>query len=100
MLDVLSTVKVALYAEVMRQSRLGLVDLDAAVSTRPGDLTGGSGVVALLRPRAALSEGEEFLGRLGAIVFARWWPGPGPVPVRPGWLSGRLRPHDVLPAER
>ncbi|MBO0806595.1 MAG: serine hydrolase, partial [Nocardiopsaceae bacterium] len=34
----------------------------------------------------ALSEGEEILGRLGAIVLARWWPGPAPVPVRDGWL--------------
>jgi beta-lactamase class A len=36
----------------------------------------------------ALSEGEQILGRLGAIVLARWWPGPGPVPVRAGWLPG------------
>jgi beta-lactamase class A len=48
----------------------------------------------------ALAEGAEILGRLGAIVLARWWPGPGPVPVRPGWLGGRLRPHDSLPGER
>ena len=48
----------------------------------------------------ALAEGEEILGRLGAIVLARWWPGPGPVPVRPAWLSGRTQPHDSLPAER
>jgi beta-lactamase class A len=34
----------------------------------------------------ALAEGAEILGRLGAIVLARWWPGPGPVPVRHGWL--------------
>jgi hypothetical protein len=34
----------------------------------------------------ALAEGEVLLGRLGAIVLARWWPGPGPVPVRDGWL--------------
>jgi beta-lactamase class A len=33
-----------------------------------------------------LSEGEHVVGQLGAIVLARWWPGPGPVPVRPGWL--------------
>jgi beta-lactamase class A len=37
----------------------------------------------------ALAEGNEILGRLGAIMLARWWPGPGPVPVRPGWLSYR-----------
>ena len=50
-----STVKVAIYAEVMRQSRLGLVDLDARAATRPADLTGGSGVLALLRPGTAWS---------------------------------------------
>ena len=38
------------------------------------------------RTMTALAEGNEILGRLGAIVLARWWPGPGPVPVRPGWL--------------
>jgi hypothetical protein len=36
----------------------------------------------------ALAEGDEILGRLGAIVLARSWPGPAPVPVRPGWLPG------------
>jgi beta-lactamase class A len=35
---------------------------------------------------SALAEGERIVGMLGAIVLARWWPGPGPVPVRPGWL--------------
>jgi beta-lactamase class A len=39
------------------------------------------------RSMTALAEGNEILGRLGAIILARWWPGPGPVPVRPGWLS-------------
>jgi beta-lactamase class A len=38
------------------------------------------------RTMTALAEGNEILGRLGAIVLARWWPGPGPVPVRDGWL--------------
>ncbi|MGH3169757.1 MAG: serine hydrolase, partial [Trebonia sp.] len=38
------------------------------------------------RTMTALAEGDEILGRLGAIVLARWWPGPGPVPVRDGWL--------------
>jgi len=38
------------------------------------------------RTMTALAEGNEILGRLGAVVLARWWPGPGPVPVRPGWL--------------
>lgn len=38
------------------------------------------------RTMTALAEGNEILGRLGAILLARWWPGPGPVPVRPGWL--------------
>ena len=36
----------------------------------------------------ALAEGDELLGRLGAVVLARWWPGPGPVPIRLGWLPG------------
>jgi beta-lactamase class A len=40
----------------------------------------------------ALAEGDEILGRLGAVVLARWWPGPGPVPLRPGWLPGRHQP--------
>jgi beta-lactamase class A len=35
---------------------------------------------------STLAEGDELLGRLGAIMLARWWPGPGPVPVRQGWL--------------
>ena len=34
----------------------------------------------------ALAEGDELLGRLGAVVLARWWPRGVPVPVRPGWL--------------
>jgi beta-lactamase class A len=38
------------------------------------------------RTMSTLAEGDELLGRLGAIMLARWWPGPGPVPVRPGWL--------------
>ncbi len=38
----------------------------------------------------SLAEGNEILGRLGAIVLAHWWPGPGPVPVRPGVLSPDL----------
>lgn len=38
------------------------------------------------RTMTALAEGEQLLGRLGAIVLACWWPGPGPVPVRGGWL--------------
>lgn len=59
-------------------------------------LPGDGGVVAycavadLLEDQTmtALAEGDEVLGRLGAIVLARWWAGPGPVPVRPGWLPG------------
>ncbi len=39
------------------------------------------------RTMTALAEGNEILGRLGAVILARWWPGPGPVPVRPGWLT-------------
>ena len=38
------------------------------------------------RTMTALAEGNEVLGLLGAIVLARWWPGPGPVPVREGWI--------------
>ena len=59
-------------------------------------LPGDGGVVAYCavadrladQTMTALSEGDEILGRLGAIVLARWWPGPGPVPVRAGWLPG------------
>jgi beta-lactamase class A len=40
------------------------------------------------RTMTALAEGNEILGRLGAIVLARWWPGPGRVPLREGWLPG------------
>jgi beta-lactamase class A len=39
------------------------------------------------RSMTALAEGNDIVGRLGAIILARWWPGPGPVPVRPGWLA-------------
>jgi beta-lactamase class A len=46
-----------------------------------------------------LAEGEEILGRLGAIVLARWWPGPGPVPVRPGWLPAAGDPRPPVPGE-
>lgn len=42
------------------------------------------------RTMTALAEGDEILGRLGAIVLARWWPGPGTAPVRDGWLSEGL----------
>ena len=38
-----------------------------------------------------LAEGDELLGRLGAIILARWWPGPDPVPLRDGWLPGHVR---------
>jgi hypothetical protein len=57
-------------------------------------LPGNGGVVAYCavadrltdQTMTAPAEGDEILGRLGAIVLTRWWPGPGPVPVRPGWL--------------
>lgn len=38
------------------------------------------------RTMTSLGEGEEVLGRLGAIVLARWWAGPTAPPVRDGWL--------------
>ncbi|HEX8008922.1 MAG TPA: serine hydrolase [Trebonia sp.] len=44
------------------------------------------------RTMTALAEGNEILGLLGAIVLARWWPGPGPVPVRDGWLPAESAP--------
>jgi beta-lactamase class A len=44
------------------------------------------------RTMTALAEGDEILGLLGAIVLARWWRGPEPVPVRDGWLSARITP--------
>jgi beta-lactamase class A len=58
-------------------------------------LPGGGGTVAYAaaadgltdETMTALAEGDEILGRLGAIVLARWWAGPGPVPVRDGWLG-------------
>jgi beta-lactamase class A len=58
-------------------------------------LPGGGGTVAYAaaadgltdETMTALAEGDEILGRLGAIVLARWWAGPGPVPVRNGWLG-------------
>jgi beta-lactamase class A len=34
----------------------------------------------------ALAEGDTIVGQLGAIVLARWWRGPEPVPLRDGWL--------------
>src|SRR5581483_9813598 len=45
-----STVKVPIYAEVLRQARHGQLDLADPVSTHAGDLTGGSGVLSVLRP--------------------------------------------------
>jgi beta-lactamase class A len=44
-----SAVKVAIYAEVIRQRRLGRFDLDDAVVTREADLVGGSGVLSVMR---------------------------------------------------
>jgi beta-lactamase class A len=63
---------------------------EAGLLYLPGD--GGTVAYAAAADRladgtmTALAEGEEVLGRLGAIVLARWWPGPGPVPLRDGWL--------------
>ncbi|MBO0834310.1 MAG: serine hydrolase [Actinobacteria bacterium] len=63
---------------------------DVGVLYLPGD--GGAVAYCAVADRladqtmTALAEGDEVIGRLGAIVLARWWPGPDPVPVRPGWL--------------
>jgi beta-lactamase class A len=63
---------------------------DVGVLYLPGD--GGAVAYCAVADRlgdqtmTALAEGAEILGRLGTIVLARWWPVPGPVPVRPGWL--------------
>jgi hypothetical protein len=63
---------------------------DVGVLYLPGD--GGAVAYCAVADRladqtmTALAEGDEILGRLGSIVLARWWPGPGPVPVRAGWL--------------
>lgn len=63
---------------------------DVGVLYLPGD--GGAVAYCTVADRladqtmTALAEGDEIVGRLGAIVLARWWPGPHPVPVRPGWL--------------
>jgi beta-lactamase class A len=43
------------------------------------------------RTMTMLAEGDELLGRLGAIILARWWPGPGQIPLRDGWLPGHAR---------
>lgn len=67
-------------------------------------LPGDGGVVAYCavadrladQTMTALAEGDEILGRLGAIVLARWWSGPGPVPVRPGWLPGPSQPAETV----
>jgi beta-lactamase class A len=45
------------------------------------------------RTMTALAEGNQILGRLGAIVLACWWPGPAPVPVRDGWLPAQSARH-------
>jgi hypothetical protein len=71
---------------------LGGCRADTGLLYLPGD--GGAVAYCAVADRladqtmTALSEGEQILGRLGAIVLARWWPGPGPVPVRAGWLPG------------
>jgi beta-lactamase class A len=63
---------------------------DVGVLYLPGD--GGAVAYCAVADRlrdqtmSALAEGDRVVGQLGAIVLARWWPGPGPVPVRPGWL--------------
>jgi len=63
---------------------------DIGVLYLPGD--GGAVAYCAVADRledqtmTALAEGEQVVGKLGAIVLARWWPGPGPVPLRPGVL--------------
>ena len=34
---------------------------------------------------SSLSEGDELLGAVGAALLEKWWTGPGPAPLRPGW---------------
>jgi beta-lactamase class A len=46
-----STIKVAIHASVLRQVRLGAFGLDDEIEVANGDHAGGSGVLALLRPR-------------------------------------------------
>jgi beta-lactamase class A len=45
-----STVKVAIHAALMRRVRHGLADLAAEVMLAASDQTGGSGILAVLRP--------------------------------------------------
>src|SRR5215472_4925705 len=71
-------------------------------------LPGNGGVVAYCavadrltdKTMTALAEGNGILGRLGAIVLARWWPGPGPVPVRPGWVPAADGPRRSAPGQK
>ena len=79
-------------------SKTGWVDgcrVDTGLLYLPGD----GGTVAYCaaadgladQTMTTLAEGDELLGRLGAIMLARWWPGPGPMPLRDGWLPGHAR---------
>lgn len=45
-----SMIKVAIYAAVLRRVRLGQFGLSDEVTVRAGDMAGGSGVLAELRP--------------------------------------------------
>lgn len=48
-----STVKVAIHAAVLSAVRSGIVDADRRVTVRPGQATGGAGVLMVLRPGLA-----------------------------------------------
>jgi len=88
--DVIGTASAVKVAIASKTGSVGGCRVETGLLYLPGD----GGTVAYCaaadhladRSMTMLSEGNEILGRLGAIILARWWPGPGPVPVRQGWL--------------